>query len=279
VILASWSLNNVRLLFLSQIGEPHNATTGEGTLGRNLTHQVSGATQAFFEKPLNRFMGAGAAGITMCDLDGDVFDHSNLPFIRGGLMTCAVGGGRPVTTFGAVPPTVKSRWGAEWKKAAVHYFDRTGGIGYQAEHLAYKTNFMDLDPTYKDLHGDPLLRLTLNWHDNERKMVEFGVAKATEIAKAMGAVEVSPFSGLKNYDTTRYQTTHVQGGAIMGGSPENSVVNTYLQHWNMPNLFVTGGSAFPQNFSAHPTMTILALTYRATDAIVERYLKQPGALA
>jgi gluconate 2-dehydrogenase alpha chain len=279
VILASWSLNNVRLLFLSQIGKPYNQTTGEGTLGRNLTHQVAGATQAFFEKPLNRFMGAGAAGMTMADLDGDVFDHSNLPFLRGGLMTCAVGGGRPVTTFGAVPRSVKSRWGAEWKKTAVHYFDRTGGIGYQAEHLAYKTNFMDLDPTYRDLHGDPLLRLTLNWHDNERKMLDFGLAKATEIAKAMGAVEVNPFPGLKNYDATRYQTTHVQGGAIMGTSPENSVVNTYLQHWDMPNLFVLGGSAFPQNFSAHPTMTILGLAYRTADALIERYLKRPGALA
>jgi gluconate 2-dehydrogenase alpha chain len=279
VILASWSLNNVRLLLLSQIGEPYNATTGEGTLGRNLTHQVSAATQAFFEKPLNRFMGAGAAGITMCDLDADLFDHSELPFLRGGLMTCAVGGGRPATSFGVVPPSVKSRWGADWKKAAVHYFDRSGAIGFQAEHLAYKGNFVDLDPAYKDLHGDPLLRLTLNWHENERKMAEFGTAKAVEIAKAMGAVEINPFPGLRNYDTTRYQTTHVQGGAIMGASPENSVVNPYLQHWDVTNLFVLGNSAFPQNFSAHPTMTILAQTYRTADALVERYLKQPGALA
>jgi hypothetical protein len=42
---------------------------------------------------------------------------------------------------------------------------------------------------------------------------------------------------------------------------------------------VMGGSAFPQNFSSHPTMTILALTYRTIDAIVDRYLKHPGSLA
>jgi gluconate 2-dehydrogenase alpha chain len=41
------------------------------------------------------------------------------------------------------------------------------------EHLAYKGNYMDLDPTYKDRHSDPLIRLTLDWRDNERQKVEF----------------------------------------------------------------------------------------------------------
>jgi len=109
-------------------------------------------------------------------------------------------------------------------------------------------------------------------------MTEFIVPKAVEIARAMGAKEVSAFSGLRNYNTTRYQMTHVQGGPIMGSSPESSVVNPYLQHWQGPNLFVLGASSFPQNASGNPTPTILALTYRTTDAIVDRYLKHPGAL-
>ena len=74
-------------------------------------------------------------------------------------------------------------------------------------------------------------------------------------------------------------STHVQGGAIMGDSPQNSVVNPWLQHWGLPNLFVLGASCFPQNFSSHPTMTVLAQTYRAADAIADRYLKHPGPLA
>jgi gluconate 2-dehydrogenase alpha chain len=280
VILASWTLNNVRLLYLSQIGQAYNPATGEGTLGRNLTHQVQvPAAQAFFEKPLNRFMGSAAAGITMNDLDADLFDHSELPFLRGGLLSAGIRGAMPVSTFGVVPKSVKARWGSEWKKAAVQYFDRTGIVSFEGEHLAYKGNFMDLDPVYKDQYGDPLLRLTLDWRDNERKMVEFATAKAVEVAKAMKAVEINPASALGRYDATRYQTTHVQGGAIMGASRERSVVNPYLQHWDLPNLFVLGGSAFPQNFSVHPTLTILAQTYRTADALVDRYLKHPSALA
>jgi gluconate 2-dehydrogenase alpha chain len=279
VFLASWTLNNTRLLMLSRIGEPYDPATGKGVLGRNLTHEIYFGVTAFFEKPLNRFMGAGAAGICISDFEGDVLDHANLPFLRGGTFLGLSIGFRPIANFGVVPRTVKATWGSEWKTAAVHYYDRTGSIGFNGEHLAYKGNYMDLDPTYKDYCGDPLLRLTLNWRENERKMAEFANQKAVELAHAMGAIEVTPFAGLRDYDATRYQLTHVQGGTIMGASPDWSVVNPYLQHWQIPNLFVLGASCFPQNLSANPTPTILALTYRTADAIVDRYLKGPAPLA
>ena len=279
-ILASWTLNNTRLLLLSGVGEPYEPTTGKGAVGRNLTHQVlMSAATAFLEKPLNRFMGSAAAGIRMSDFDGDVFDHTHLPFLRGGSFAALHIGEGPIASFGALPPTVKARWGSDWKKTALHYYDRTGHIGFGGEHVAYKGNFMDLDPIYKDRVGDPLLRLTINWRDNERKMAEFATAKGVEMARAMGAKEIIPFPGLHNYDATRYQSTHLQGGTIMGSSPERSVVNPYLQHWQFSNLFVLGGSCIPQNASANPTPTILALTYRAADALVDRYLKHPGSLA
>ena len=280
VFLASWTLNNTRLLLLSQVGEPYNPASGKGTLGRNLTHQVHfPAATAFFDKPLNRFMGSGASGVCIGDLDGDLFDHGKLPFLRGGILLALSLGFRPIGNFGVVPEAVKAKWGSEWKKAALHYYDRTGSIVFHGEHLAYRGNYMDLDPVYKDHFGDPLLRFTLDWRENELRMAEFATAKAVQIAREMGANEVTPFPGLRGYDATRSQSTHIQGGTIMGSSPDCSVVNPYLQHWQVSNLFVLGGSAFPQNSSANPTPTILALTYRTADAIVNRYLKSPAALA
>jgi len=279
IFLASWTLNNTRLLLLSGIGEPYDPQTGKGTVGRNLTHQVHfSAVTAFFDKPLNRFMGSGASGIHISDFDGDVFDHSALPFLRGGSLYAPSYGARPIASFGAVPPSVKSRWGSEWKKAATQYYDRNGIIIFSAEHLAYRGNCMDLDPTYKDHFGDALLRLTLDWRDNERKMADFGIAKGVELARAMGATEVASFPGLRHYDATRYQSTHIQGGTIMGTSPERSVVNPYGQHWQLSNLFVLGASCFPQNASANPTPTVLAVTYHTADAVVDRYLKKPAPL-
>jgi gluconate 2-dehydrogenase alpha chain len=56
-------------------------------------------------------------------------------------------------------------------------------------------------------------------------------------------------------------------------------VNPWFQHWGLPNLWIAGGSGFPQNASGNPTLTLVALAYRSADALVSRYLKRPGALA
>src|SRR5437016_5193524 len=279
VILGSWTMNNTRLLLLSGIGEQYDPTTGKGAVGRNLTHQVSAGTQVFVDKPLNRFMGAAPTGICVSDFDGDAFDHSNLPFIRGGTFRVAGTGFQPVVSFGVVPPTVKARWGSEWKKAAIEWYDKVAGIGFSGEHIAYKTHYFDLDPRYKDHFGDPLLRMTIDWRQNELEMVKFATAKAAELARAMGAKAVIGPPSFERYDARRYQSTHVQGGTIMGKSPETSVVNPWGQSWELPNLFILGGSTFPQNGAANPTTSVIAFTYRTADTLISRYLKSPAALA
>src|SRR3984893_559294 len=280
VVLASWALHNTRLLLLSGVGEPYNPSTGTGTVGRNLTHQVSfSPVLAFFEKPLNKFMGSGAAGVLIGDFSGHVLDHTQLPFIRGGTLQAPSHGYGPLGSFGAVPKSVETKWGSAWKKAAIYYYDRAGRFSFQGEHLAYRGNFMDLDPTYTDRNGDPLLRMTLDWRENERRLADFAIAKSIEIVRAMGVTDFTPSRGLGSYDARVYQSSHLQGGTIMGKSPETSVVNPYLQHWQLSNLFILGGSTFPQSSSARPTLAMLALTCRAADALVDRYLKAPGPLA
>ncbi len=278
VLLASWTLNNTRLLLLSKIGEPYDPATGRGLVGRNLTHQAASRVTLFFDRPLNRFMGSGACGIMIPDLDGDCFDHASLDFLGGAAVLAMAVGYRPAAGFGVVPPSLKATWGSEWKKAAIDAFDRTASITMNGEHLAYTTNYMDLDPTYRDLHGDPLLRLTLSWNDNERRMVRYLAGKVSEVGHAAGAREVLA-PDLAPYDVMAYKSTHVQGGTITGASPAASVLNPWLQHWQMPNLFVLGASSFPQNPSGNPTLTVLAQTLRTADALIGRYLKNPGPLA
>ena len=91
------------------------------------------------------------------------------------------------------------------------------------------------------------------------------------------SIKVNPRKG--SWDVVPYQTTHNTGGAIMGTDPNASAVNRYLQMWDVPNLFVIGSNAFPQNPGYNPTGTVCALTYWAADAIKSRYLKSPGPLA
>ena len=64
-----------------------------------------------------------------------------------------------------------------------------------------------------------------------------------------------------SYDTRLYQSTHTTGGAIMGSSPANSVINKYSQSWDVSNLFVYGASAFPQNIGYNPTGLLAGLAY------------------
>ncbi len=63
VFLGAWTFSNTRLLLVSGIGQPYDPVTGKGTLGRNLTHELTlPAARVFLDKPLNRFMGTGSAG-------------------------------------------------------------------------------------------------------------------------------------------------------------------------------------------------------------------------
>jgi gluconate 2-dehydrogenase alpha chain len=282
VILSSWTLNNNRLLLLSKIGEPYDPATGKGTLGKNLTHQVNQNLEVFFDKPLNSFMGSGGVGIAIGDFAGDVPDGDAFAgILRGGAVRGYSGGEAPIASFGKTPPgEVKSNWGSEWKKVALNWHDRASDLTCEAAHMAYRQNFMDLDPTYTDKFGDPLVRFTLDWTDHEKRQKAALEKIQIEIAKAMGARIGGPTHKPDvRYSVTYYQSTHVQGGTIMGTSPETSVVNPWLQHWQMPNLWITGGSTFPQNESANPTLTIVATSHRAADAFIDRYLKKPGALA
>ncbi|MEO8097412.1 MAG: GMC family oxidoreductase [Acidobacteriota bacterium] len=280
VVVATFTLNNTRMLYLSKIGTPYDAATGKGTLGRNLTHQVQGATNIFFDKPLNSFMGSGALSMRISDFDGDRALTGAEGLLRMGQLSTNSFGNRPIASFDVMPRgSVNRSWGSEWKSAALKWRDRSAAISFVGEHLSYRQNFMDLDPTYKDKYGDPLLRFTLDWTEHEYRQVEFAYELARKIAPAMGSAmdDTPPVRG--KYNAITYQTTHIQGGAIMGASPESSVVNPYLQHWNVPNVWVIGASAFPQNATHNPTLTVLALTYRAADALIDRYLKRPEALA
>ncbi|MHB8285193.1 MAG: GMC oxidoreductase, partial [Caulobacteraceae bacterium] len=172
------------------------------------------------------------------------------------------------------------KWGSAWKQAAKDNYLHAGRIESQMTNMAYRNCFLDLDPTYRDAYGDPLLRLTFDWQDNELKLSEYQGEKLKGIAKAMGATS---FSGriLKrgdHWDTRPYQSTHINGGTSMGVDPKTSVVNKYLQSWDVPNVFVQGANVFAHGISYNPTGLIGALAYWSATHIRETYLKNPGPM-
>ncbi len=277
VVLSAYTFNNVRLLMLSGIGKPYDPVSGTGTLGRNYSYQTHGKVQMFFDdRTFNPFMGGGGRGTAIDDFNGDNFDHAGLEFIGGSYIAAQASGAAPIKSK-QVPPGTPG-WGAEWKKAAAHYYNRSFGLNLHGGCQSYRDCYLDLDPTYRDANGLPLLRMTFDWHDNEKKMISHIVEKSAEIAKAIGPAKTGSHKLSAKYSIVPYQSTHNIGGAVMGDDPATSVVNKYLQSWDVNNVFVVGGSAFPQNSANPPTATIGALACWAADAIKENYLKKPGLL-
>src|SRR5712692_5480882 len=277
VLLTSYVLNNTRLMLLSGIGKPYDPAANTGVVGRNYAYQTPSSVTLFFEdKNFNSFMGAGGIGLAIDEFNGDTFDHSGLGFIGGGFMQAGSNGARPIEVRPV--PAGTPRWGSEWKKAAAKYFNRSFSITIQGACQSYRSNYLDLDPTYRDAYGLPLLRMTFDRHENETKMSVWLTNKAAEIAKAIdpSKMNVNPRTG--KYTIVPYQSTHNTGGAIMGADPATSAVNKYLQSWDVPNVFAVGASAFPQNGGYNPTGTVGALTFQALEAIKTKYLKRPGLL-
>ena len=278
VILAAFQLFNVRMLLLSGIGAPYDPASGAGVIGRNYSYQVTSSVQAFFDgKNFNPFVSSGAIGMCLDEWNGDNFDHGPHGFVGGGYVGAVMTNGRPIQSAARVPPGTPA-WGAGWKKAVKESYLTSYDFATHGSSYSYRTNYLDLDPTYTDRFGRKLMRMTFDLHENEHKMSAYLTDRTAEVVQAMGPRQMvkSPRKG--TYNVTPYQTTHTCGGAIMGSDPKSSALNKYLQSWDVSNLFVMGASAFPQNAGYNPTGTVAALAYLAAEAITTKYLKSPGAL-
>jgi len=279
VLLCAYQLHNVHLMLLSGIGEPYNPVTGEGVTGKNYSYQMNGGTTLFFkDKHFNPFVASGANGLSIDDFAINQIDFAAEGFIGGSYITAGVANGQPIRGIGL--PKGTPSWGEEWKTAIGEWYGHSMSIGSHGSNMAYRDCYLDLDPTYTDRHGRPLMRMTFNWKPNDIRMTQFMRSKIEPIAESMNpdTWQSSFKSEGAQYDVRPYQTTHNVGGAIMGDDPNTSAVNRYLQAWGQHNVFSIGAAAFPQNIQYNPTGTVGALAYWAADAIRKDYLPNPRPL-
>jgi gluconate 2-dehydrogenase alpha chain len=277
VILSAYVLHNVHLLLLSGIGKPYDPTTGEGVVGKNYAYQTMSSVNVFFDdKIINPFIGAGALATVIDDFNGDNFDHAGKGFIGGAYIAGMVTGGRPIEMI--YTPQGTPAWGMEWKHAAAKNYLRSFNLSIHGSSMSQRGNYLDLDPTYRDVHGRPMLRMTFDFPENDIRMSNFLTDRAAEVARAMNPREIKLNRRVGPWSVTPYQTTHNTGGAIMGANSRESVINKYSQSWDVPNVFSMGAGAFPQNAGYNPTATLAALAYQSAHAIISQYIKSPGPL-
>jgi gluconate 2-dehydrogenase alpha chain len=303
VVLSAYTLENVRLLLVSRGGKhPNGIGNDRDRVGKHYTYQVlkSPVTGVFDGRRFNSYIGNAGLTSLIHDFNADNFDHSDLDFIGGASIDCGAGAREPLTSTLSLPPLERpsgdspadpsyptiphavaslsgagTEWGNDWKYNLRKNWDSAFSIGIQGESLPYADQFLDLDPRYRDRYGQPLLRVTYDFHENDRRLYRFMAARCNEIMRGLGPTRQTYTEELSDYKVYEYQSTHCTGGAIMGADAGDSVTNKYGQVWDTPNVFVTGAALYPQNPGLNPTGTLLALAYHTADAIKRSYIRSP----
>ncbi len=279
VILAAYGLNNVHLMLTSGIGTPYDPQTQKGVIGKNYAYQTgAGATLFFEDRHFNHFMSTGGLSSIVDDFHANWnFDRSPYGFVGGATISGGNFHARPIE-YHPVPPGTP-RWGKAWKEAMAKWYNRAMNIGSSGSVMANRYNYLDLDPTYRNIFGQPLMRMTFDYKANEHKISTFAAQVIDRLGKSLNPTIMTPPAPRTGpWSVIPYQTTHNTGGTIMGTNPSNSAVNKYCQSWDAHNLFIMGASVFPHNSAYNPTGPVGALAYWASHAIRNTYLRAPGPL-
>ncbi|MFA9518382.1 GMC family oxidoreductase [Halopenitus sp. H-Gu1] len=266
VILCSYTFENIRLM-LHSTDEHHPDGLGNNTgqVGKHfMTKMFSDVSGYFPETVWNRHTGPAAQGIILDDYVSAEFDSVEHGFV-GGTTLSAENQYLPIEISQESLPDDVPRWGQAYKDH-LREWNQWGAVRIQSTNLPYSTNYIELDPSHTDESGEgmPVLRITYDLRENERRLHTFFRNKAEEILEEMGATKTwgaPAFTGVGS--------SHDLGGCRMGEDPEESVVGPDLEVHDTPGLYVYSGAAFPNCPGINPTLTMWAMCLRAAEQLVE----------
>jgi gluconate 2-dehydrogenase alpha chain len=271
VLVASYTYENSRLLLLSKSkAYPNGLSNNHGQVGRHyFSHNQGGGVSALFPFDLNVWYGTPGQGVNVDDWADDNFDHAGLDFIGGGSMW-AYTERRPMSSVNAMGGFLRGQpnWGASWKAFVRENAGRVHSSYLQKTTLPYEDNYLDLDPTVTDPLGFPVIRVTAEYKDNEKKIGRFVAEKMRQMYMAAGAIAVN---GDGNVGTAMGVSTHAYGGTRMGDNPETNVVDRWGFSHEAPNLGILGGSVMGTSGARNPTLTAQALAWRTAERLVTNW--------
>ncbi len=145
------------------------------------------------------------------------------------------------------------------------------GFAGRGEMLARRENFCEIDPHVIDQWGIPVLRFHVTWSDEEIRQVKHMQETAREIVHAMGGEPIDSMPDeQEGYGILKPgQIIHEVGTTRMGDDAKHSVLNRYAQAHDAKNVFVADAGPFVSQAHKNPTWTILALSMRTAEYIVE----------
>lgn len=254
VIVSAYSVETPRLLLNSATAQfPDGLANSSGWVGRGFMTHSSYDVYGKFDEEVRIYKGTPVLATTQ------EFYRTNPArgFVKG--YTLHAHGARPVEFAKGIS---KSEEGPVWGKKLrdtllnYNYYNRVTMVG---EVLPDANNRVTLSDE-KDEYGIPRAKVTFSLGENDRKLIDHAVEMMRSIVKAGGG---SP-------EYTVPDTAHLMGGCRMGDDPSKSVVNSYGQSHDIPNLYVCDASIFVTSGGGNPTNTVMALAARTAEYIIDK---------
>jgi choline dehydrogenase-like flavoprotein len=279
VVLAASSAESVRILLNSKSPRyPNGLANSSGLVGKYIMDTVGarlgGQIPLLENMPSHNEDGAGGAHMYVPWWLYQEQKAGKLDFARGYHIEFQTGRSMPgLGAATAVAGLTEGSYGRKFKEEARRYYGTFVSFSGRGDMIPNADSYCDLDPTVKDKWGTPVLRFHWKWSDHETRQAAHMQRTFADIITAMGGKP-------NKLDATGLQAIepggkiiHEVGGTIMGVDPKKSVTNQWGQTWDVKNIFVNDGGPFASNADKNPTLTIMALAWRASDYLLAEMKK------
>jgi choline dehydrogenase-like flavoprotein len=284
VVLAASACSSARILLNSKSSEhPQGLGNSSGLIGRYLHDSTGSSRAALVPELLNRktYNEDGVGGMHV--YTPWWLNDAKLDFPRGYHLEIWGGLGTPSYGFGFNPDSLNEHFGLQMggygnklREDVKRFYGAVMGISGRGESVPQYDNYCEIDPDTVDEFGIPVLRFHYKWTDYERNQAKHMHKTFEEIFDAMGAITLgdTPTAESEYGLAAPGQIIHEVGTTRMGDNPATSVTNSYQQLHDAKNVFVVDAGSFVSQADKNPTWTIMALSWRTSDFIVEQLKKQ-----
>ncbi len=289
VILAASTCETARLLLNSKSQRHPNGLANSSNVVGKYLHDSTGAAiggvlpDLFDRKRYNEDGVGGMHVYTPWWLDNKKLDFPRGYHIEywGGMEQPAYGFGWGIEGMNgkyAVHGKTKDAggYGKSLKEDYRFFYGAGVGMAGRGESLALESNLCEIDPTIVDKYGIPVLRFNTKNSEYEIKQAKHMKETFKEIMYAMGAVITwgDDDSAANDYGLSNPgNIIHEAGTVRMGNDPKSSALNSWSQAHDCKNLFCVDGSQFVSQADKNITWTILALSMRASEHIIDEMKK------
>ncbi|MHB8502170.1 MAG: GMC family oxidoreductase [Candidatus Acidiferrales bacterium] len=277
IVVAASACESARLLLNSKSPQfPDGLANSSGAVGRYLTDSVGsdgwGIIPRLEKMPPHNHDGVG--GMHMY-IPWWKFDRKNA-FPRG--YHIEFGGGRDMPGIGEFGDLLHEEegYGLTLKRRARETYGIGIGLSGRGEMIPNPDTYCEIDPSVVDKWGIPVLRFHFKWSDYELRQAQDMQETFRAIIEAAGGEYKTKTSIHGQYPfgiTEGGKIIHEVGTVRMGADPKTSVLNGFCQAHDVKNLFVTDGAPLVTNPDKNPTLTIMALAWRASEHLLDEAKK------